>query len=78
MTPTQASKKSNEKEVFYNLQEKREKHKPKDHLGQLVRSADIRKVFCKGYSTNWSYKIYTKTEKIHDTIPSDRIGYLSQ
>ena len=54
MTPIQASKKSNEKEVYSNLQEKRRKLKPKYIFGQLVRTADIKKVFSKGDSTNFS------------------------
>ena len=48
MTPIQASKKINEKIVYSNLQDKREKQKPKFKLGQLVRTADIKKVFSKG------------------------------
>ena len=64
MTPNQASKKSNEKPVFDHLRDDREKQKPKFQLGQLVRTADIKKVFSKGDSTNWSYKLYTITEVI--------------
>ena len=78
MTPTQASRKSNEKLVFSNLQDKRKIPNPKHKLGQLVRTADIKKVFSKGDSTNWSYKLYTITEVIHDTIPSYRIDYLPE
>ena len=48
MTPNQASKKSNEKEVYSNLQDKRRKLNPKYKLGQLVRTADIKRVFSKG------------------------------
>ena len=54
MTPIQASKKSNEKLVFSILQDKRKIPKPKHKVGQLVLTADIRKVFSKGDSTNWS------------------------
>ena len=78
MTPNQASKKSNEKEVYSNLQDKRRKLNPKYKLGQLVRTADIKRVFSKGDSTNYSYKLYTITEIIHDTIPSYRIDYLPE
>ena len=78
MTPIQASKKSNEKLVYSNLQDKRRKLNPKFKLGQLVRTADIKKVFSKGDSTNYSYKLYTITEIIHDTIPSYRIDYLPE
>ena len=78
MTPIQASRKSNEKIVYNNLRDDRLKQKPKFMLGQLVRTADIKRVFSKGDSTNWSYELYTITEVIHDTIPSYRINYLSE
>ena len=78
MTPNQASKKSNEKLVYSNLQDRRVKQKPKFNLSQLVRTADIKKVFSKGDSTNWSYKLYTITEIICDTLPSYRIDYLPE
>ena len=78
MTPIQASKKTNEKLVFSNLKDDREKQKPKYKLGQLVRTADIKRVFSKGDSTNYSYKLYTITEVIHDTIPSYRLDYLPE
>ena len=78
MTPVQASKKSNEEEVFSNLQDRRVRQKPKYKLGELVRTADIKKVFSKGDSTNYSYLLYTKTEIIHDTIPSNIIDYLPE
>ena len=73
MTPNQASKKVIEKEVFCNLKDNREIQKPKFKLGQLVRTADFKRVFSKGDSTNWSYKLYTINEVIHNTIPSYRI-----
>ena len=78
MTPNQPSKKSNEKIVYNNLEDNREVRKPKFKLGQLVRTADIKRVFSKGDSTNYSYKLYTITEIIHDTIPSYRIDYLPE
>ena len=78
MTPNQTRKKSNEKEVYSNLRDRRVKQQPKFHLGQLVCTADIKRVFSKGDSTNYSYKLYTTTEGIHDTIPSYEINYLPQ
>ena len=78
MTPIQASKKSNEELVLTNLQDRRVKQKPKFDLGQLFRTADIKKVFSKGDSTNYSYKFYTITEVIHDTIPTYKINYLPE
>ena len=78
MTPFQASKKLNERKVYSNLQDRRVKQQPKYKLGKLVRTADIKKVFSKGDSTSWSYKLYTITEVIHDTIPSYRSDYLHE
>ena len=78
MSPIQTSKKSNEKIVYNNLKDNRETQKPNFKLGKLVRTADIKRVFSKGDSTNWSYKLYTITEIIHDTIPSYRIDYLPE
>ena len=78
MTPIQASKKSNERKVYSNLKDRREIQKPKFKLGDLVRTADIKRVFSKGDSTNWSYKLYTITEIIHDGVSSYRIDYLPE
>ena len=78
MTPKKASKKSNKKLVYSNLKDKREVRRPKFELGQLVRTADIKRVFRKGDSTNYGYKLYTITEVIHDTIPSYKINYLPE
>ena len=47
MTPDQASKKVNEKEVYSNLRDGREIQIPKLKLGELVRISGIRKVFSK-------------------------------
>ena len=44
MTPTQASKKSNEKVVFDYLKDNREIQKPRFKLGQLFRTADMKRV----------------------------------
>ena len=78
MTRNQASKKANERKVYSNLHDRRVKRKPKFKLGQLVRTADIKRVFSKEDSTNYSYKLYTITEIIHDTIPIYRIDYLPE
>ena len=78
MKPIDASKKSNQKLVYNNLKDDREVRKPRFRLGQLVRTADIKKVFSKGDSTNYSYEIYTITEILHDTIPAYRINCLPE
>ena len=46
-TPVQASKKANENEVYSNLRFDREKQTTKFKIGQLVRTADIQRVFSK-------------------------------
>ena len=76
MKPIDASKEANETEVYSNLQDRKVKQQPKFKLGQFIRRADIKRVFSKGDSTNWSYKLHTITDFIHDTIPSYRINYL--
>ena len=78
MTPIQASKKVKEKLVYNNLKDNREVQTRKFKLGHLVRTADIKKVFTKGDSTNYSYKLHTITQIIHDTIPSYPIDYLTE
>ena len=78
MTRIQASKKSNENEVFSNLKDDREKQTPEFNLGQFIRTADFKGVFSKSDSTSWSYKLYTITEIIDDTIPSYRNNYLPE
>ena len=45
MTALQVSKKSNKRIFYSNLQVKRQKQIPKFRLGQLVRTADIRRGF---------------------------------
>ena len=64
--------------MFSNLQDKRQKLKPQFHLGDLVRTADIKRVFSKGDSTNWSCKLYAITQKILDTIRSYRINFSTE
>ena len=70
LTPIQASLKKNEGYVYKNLLDKRKKITPKFQINDLVRTADLKKTFSKGDTTNWSYKLYKITEIINDTIPS--------
>ena len=74
LTPIQVFWKMNEETVYNDLQDERQKHKPTSRRGQLVRRADNKQEFSKRDRTNWSYKPYTLTEVIHDTIPSFRIN----
>ena len=78
MTPNQASKKSNENLIYSNLQDRTIGQQPKNKLGQLVLTADTKQVFSKGDPTNWSYKLFTITEVLHDTLPSYRTDYLPE
>ena len=78
MTPIQASKRVNGKIVFNNLKDNREVRKPKFNLGHLVRTGDIKNVFGKGDSTNWSCNFYKNREILHDAIPSYRINFLPE
>ena len=78
LTPIQASLKKNEGYVYKNLLDKRKKVKPKFQINDLVRTADLKKTFSKGDTTNWSYKFYKITEIINDTIPSYKINNLPE
>ena len=78
LSPADASLKKNEGYVYKNLLDKREKIKPKYEIGNLVRTADLKKTFSKGDTTNWSYKLYKITEIINDTIPSYIIDNLPE
>ena len=78
LSPKDASLKKNEGYVYKNLLDKRKKVKPKFQINNLVRSADLKKTFSKGDTTNWSYKLYKITEIINDTIPSYKIDNLSE
>ena len=78
LTPIQASLKKNEGYVYKNLLDKRKKVNPKFQINDLVRTADLKKTFSKGDTTNWSYKLYKITEIINDTIPSYKIDNLPE
>ena len=78
LTPIQASLKKNEGFVYKNLIGKRNKIKPKFKINDRVRTADLKKSFSKGDTTNWSYKLYKITEIVNDTIPSYKINNLPE
>ena len=50
--------------------------KPKFQVNDLVRTADLKRTFSKGDTTNWSFKLYKITEIINDTILSYKINNL--
>ena len=78
LTPKEASLKKNEGFVYKNLLDKRKKVTPKFQINNLVRTADLKRIFSKGDTTNWSYMLYKITEIINDTIPSYKIDNLSE
>ena len=78
LSPKDASLKKNEGYVYKNLLDERNKIKPKYEINDSVRTADLKKTFSKGDTTNWSYKLYKITEIINDTIPSYHIDNLKE
>ena len=78
LTPIQASLKKNESYVYKNFLDKQKKIKPKNEIGDLVRTAALKKTFSKGDTTNWSYKLYKITEIIKDTIARYKIDNLKE
>ena len=78
MTPIETSLKKNEGFVHRNFSDKRKKIKPKFQVNDLVRTAELRKTFSKGVTTNWSYKLYKITEIINDTISSYHLDNLAE
>ena len=78
LSPKDASLKKNEGFVYKNLLDKRKKIKPKFQINDLVRTADLKRTFSKGDTTNWSSKLYKNTELIIDTIPSYRLDNLPE
>ena len=78
LTPIQASLKKNEGYVYKMLLDKRKKITPKFQINDLVRTADLKKTFSKGGTTNWSYKVYKIIENINDTIQSYHIDNLKE
>ena len=78
LTPIQASLKKNEGFVYKNILDKRKKIKPKYKIDDLVRTADLKRTFSKGDTTNWSYKLYEIKEVINDTVPSYRLDNLPE
>ena len=78
LTPIQASLKENEGYVNKNFLDKRNKIKPQYEIADLDRTADLKKTFSKGDTTNWSYKLYKISEISIDTIPSYKINNLPE
>ena len=47
-------------------------------MGDLVRTADLRKTFSKSDTTNWTYKLYKITEIVNDTVPAYKIDNIQE
>ena len=74
MTPTEASKKSNEGTVYFNLYGDMEQltSKPKFKVGDKVRISKYkRKTFDKGYTPNWTEDVFV----IHEIKYTNPITY---
>ena len=67
LIPIQASEKSNQKEVYANLKDKREVGKPKFNPGQSFRTADTKKVFSKGQ------KVFFKINQEHKKLEGNKL-----
>ena len=65
-----ASSKKNERFVYRNLLDKRKRTSPEFRIHDLVRTVDSKKMFSKGDTTNWSYKLYKIREIVNNTKPS--------
>ena len=65
--------------MFSNIKDNKEVRKPEFILGQLVRTADIKKLFPKRDSTIYSYKLCRITEVLdHTILVIDSIIYLRE
>ena len=76
MTPTDARKPSNYQQVFKNLYLKKvkaRKKEPKFKVGDKVRISIKKDIFEKGFTINWSDKIYTITEVLNTLPPTYKI-----
>ena len=76
MTPLDARKSSNYQQVFKNLYFKKVQSrilKPKYKVGDKVRISKKKNIFEKGFTVNWSDKIYTITEILKTLPPTYKI-----
>ena len=76
VTPIQASLKKNEGYVYHILSNKRKNIGPNFKTHDLVRTADLKRMFSKGDTFNWSYILYKISETINDTKPSYHLDNL--
>ena len=62
MTPLQAFLKKDEGSVYKFLLDKRKRIKTKFKIHDLIRTADLKRTFSRGDTTNQYYKLYEITE----------------
>ena len=74
--PIEDSFKKNEGFDYKSLLDNRNKAKLNFQANDLVRVADLRRIFSKGDTINWFDKLYKVTETNNDTILSFRIDNL--
>ena len=77
MTPTDARKPSNYQQVFKNLYKQKvseRKKEPKYAVGDKVRISIKKDIFEKGFTVNWSDKIYTIREVVNTLPPTYKIS----
>jgi hypothetical protein len=75
-TPIQARKNINHNKVFKNLYSKKVKKRktsPKFHIGDKVRVTRKKAIFSKGYTSNWTNKIYTISHVLKTLPPTYKI-----
>ena len=58
--------------------DKREKVETRFQLNNLVRTADLKKTFSEGDTTNWFYKLHKITEIFNGTIANYRLDNLPE
>ena len=56
----------------------KKENQTKYEIGDLVRTADLKKTLSKSDTTNWSYDLFKITETINDTIASDRLDNVKE
>ena len=54
------------------------KNKSKSSGNDFVRTSDLKRIFSKGDTTNWSYKLCEITDIVNDTMPSYRTDNLQE
>ena len=78
LTPIEAIKKYTEEAVYSNLPVRRGERLPEYKLGDLVRTAENKKVFSEEDTTNWNYKLDFLTQLLYDTYPKYEINHLPE